>query len=272
MSSNKVKHPNFTVVIVGCGNLAWHLAKRLYKQGVGSLKVFNHKKNAALQAFKEEFNAEIFSDFKRLPKTADFYFICVSDNAIPEVLKTIKANTFKGVVMHCAGAKPLSLLEAKIKQRAVFYPLQTFTKHAKIHWSEVPLIVEASSETVLSKVKTITALFSKHVTVLSHHERLQLHLAAVFANNFVNALFVEAYKLLPKVNDAHENLLLPLIQQTVSKLEKVHPLNAQTGPAKRHDKSTMDTHVQLLKQQPKLSALYKQLSELITVQQKHIHE
>ena len=115
-------------------------------------------------------------------------------------------------------------------------------------------------------------LFSDKMVVLTYEERLQLHLAAVFANNFVNAMFVEAYQLLPKLNAEQEDLLFPLMKQTVMKLEKVNPLNAQTGPAKRKDQVVMGKHLELIKNQVKLKRVYQNMSELIMLQQKKIHD
>ena len=272
MSGIKIKHQPLSLVIIGCGNVAWHLAKRIAKNENHQLKIYNHKDNGELQMFKDKFACEVFGNFKNIDKTADYYFICVSDQAIPAVVKLIKVSSLKGVVMHCAGSQPLSLLGSKAKNTAVFYPLQTFTKADKIHWSDVPIILEANHPSILPRLQNMAAMFSNNINILSYQERLQLHLAAVFANNFTNALFVEAYRLLPKVNDAHHDLLLPLIQQTVLKLERVHPLNAQTGPAKRHDNAAMEQHLKLLKDNQTLKKIYKDLSDLIMQQQKHIHD
>ncbi|MEI6021129.1 MAG: DUF2520 domain-containing protein [Bacteroidota bacterium] len=259
-------------VIVGCGNLAWHLAKKISKYSNFQLKVYNHQDNAKLQSFKDKFNCETFSSLKSVSKTADFYFICVNDKAIPDVVKKMQVSKVKGLVMHCSGSQPLSLLGAKSKNTAVFYPLQTFTKEDKIHWSEVPIILEAANAAVLERLKSMVKLFSDKMVVLTYEERLQLHLAAVFANNFVNAMFVEAYQLLPKLNAEQEDLLFPLMKQTVMKLEKVNPLNAQTGPAKRKDQVVMGKHLELIKNQVKLKRVYQNMSELIMLQQKKIHD
>ncbi len=267
-----MKHQKLEFVIVGCGNLAWHLAKKISKQSNFQLKVYNHQDNAKLQTFKGKFNCETFSDLKTVSKTADFYFICVSDKAIPAVVKLLHISQLKGLVMHCSGSQPLDLLGPKSKNTAVFYPLQTFTKEDKIHWSDVPIVLEAANASVLDRLKPMVKLFSDKMVVLSYQERLQLHLAAVFANNFVNAMFVEAYQLLPKLNINNEDLLFPLMKQTVMKLEKVNPLNAQTGPAKRKDQIVMAKHLDLIKDQALLKKVYENISELILLQQKKIHD
>ena len=52
------------IVIVGCGNVAWHLAKQLYKKF--DLIIYNHKANAQLAEFKKEFNAQTYSSIKNI--------------------------------------------------------------------------------------------------------------------------------------------------------------------------------------------------------------
>ena len=51
-------------------------------------------------------------------------------------------------------------------------------------------------------------------------------------------------------------LLKPLLFETVSKLDQLSPIDAQTGPAVRDDKKTIKEHLKLLKK-PHLRSIYK---------------
>jgi hypothetical protein len=55
-------------------------------------------------------------------------------------------------------------------------------------------------------------------------------------------------------------LLLPLIQETVAKLNHLSPAAAQTGPAIRNDQAVLATQLALLQSQPKWAELYQLLS------------
>ena len=55
--------------------------------------------------------------------------------------------------------------------------------------------------------------------------------------------------------------------QAFGKLTRLSPKQAQTGPAMRHDKVVMKKHLELLKSDKQLTAVYKLLSELIVSQQ-----
>ena len=62
------------------------------------------------------------------------------------------------------------------------------------------------------------------------------------------------------------SLLQPIIEQTAAKLRRMPPLEAQTGPALRHDESTLARHRQLLKDLPVTDGLldiYNELADLI---------
>ena len=80
---------------------------------------------------------------------------------------------------------------------------------------------------------------------ISSSERTKLHVAAVFVNNFVNELYHISEDILRK-EQLDFSLLAPLIKETANKIEYLTPAQAQTGPAKRGDKKTIQTHQGLL--------------------------
>jgi predicted short-subunit dehydrogenase-like oxidoreductase (DUF2520 family) len=85
-----------------------------------------------------------------------------------------------------------------------------------------------------------------------------LHLCAVFVCNFVNHL----YHIGASLSEKHQvpfELLMPLIEETTNKIKYLHPKEAQTGPAKRGDESTMQAHLELLDDEL-LKTIYKTIS------------
>jgi predicted short-subunit dehydrogenase-like oxidoreductase (DUF2520 family) len=85
-------------------------------------------------------------------------------------------------------------------------------------------------------------------------------LAAVFACNFTNHLYALAAEIL-ETQGLNWDLLLPLIKETVAKVEYMHPLDAQTGPAVRSDDNVMGKHLAILNDKPHRQELYRMLSE-----------
>jgi len=98
---------------------------------------------------------------------------------------------------------------------------------------------------------------------IGHHPntemfRKYLHLAAVFACNFTN----HCYALAADVLEHHGlpfDVMLPLIDETASKVHELHPLDAQTGPAVRYDENVIRMQTSLI-DDPVVRDLYERLS------------
>ena len=96
---------------------------------------------------------------------------------------------------------------------------------------------------------------------MDSEQRKQLHIAAVFACNFSNQMFSIADDLLAE-KDIDFKILLPLIKQTIAKLNTNKPKAVQTGPAKRKDIKIIQKHINLI-QQEDIKELYQKISNNI---------
>lgn len=257
------------IVIIGTGNVAYHIANSMRElQTVNLIQVFNHQYSKSAKLFSKTYCCDLVTDYSAIDKTADVYIIAVKDTAIVEVAKNIKALNLKGIVVHTSGSVSLSVLENTSQNSGVYYPLQTFYKGAQIDWQQTPILIEANSKPTEIKLKRLASLVSRKVKVVDSNNRLQIHLAAVFACNFTNAMYVSAYQLIEtNLSKKDTELLLPIMQNSFQKLQSVHPKNAQTGPAMRNDKLVMKKHLDLIKNNKQLTQVYKTLSDLIVAQQ-----
>jgi predicted short-subunit dehydrogenase-like oxidoreductase (DUF2520 family) len=261
------------IVIIGTGNVAHHLADSFSKvKNAKLLQVFNHRLSKESKALAKQYNSELVTDYRNINREADIYIIAVKDDAIKEVAKNLKALKLKGLVVHTSGSVDVTVLKNVSTQIGVYYPLQTFYPKAKIDWKTTPLLIEANTKTAMQTLKKLADSVSKNVKVLSSEERLGLHLAAVFACNFTNALYVSAYELIEKqLSKKDTTLLMPIMEHSFNKLKQVHPILAQTGPAKRKDKTVIAKHLTLLKNNKELTTVYKLLSQVIATQQDKTH-
>jgi predicted short-subunit dehydrogenase-like oxidoreductase (DUF2520 family) len=262
------KHPAHTIVIIGCGNVAWHIAKQLHASKKYALSIYNHAANPVLREFSSTLKCKTTVGLDAIEKDADLYLVCVSDKAIPEVSKKITIGKAGAIVLHTSGSLPVEALAGTHSNKGVFYPLQSFSKNDAVQWNEVPLILEAATAGTKKGLTMLAKLFTEHAYFLTYKQRLKLHLAAVLVNNFTNALYAAALELVP-AKEKGLGLLLPIIRQTTAKLEHLGPLKAQTGPAKRKDKAVLKKHLALLADEPELRKIYKQVSKLIVKQQAH---
>lgn len=229
------------ISIVGSGNVSTHLAKHLYKKGHDIAYVYSRSLgNAAVLA--KEVSSIAIDDVKMITPDADVILICVSDNAIEQIIDSL--NFEPKLIAHTAGSVSIDSLE-KFSNRGVFYPLQTFSKQRDVNMKQVPFCIEANNSNSLDLLKELAESISDTVIELTSEQRLQCHISAVFACNFTNHMYAISEQLLSQKNIPFD-ILKPIILETANKIQSLSPINAQTGPAVRNDTNTINHHLSLL--------------------------
>jgi predicted short-subunit dehydrogenase-like oxidoreductase (DUF2520 family) len=261
---------SINIVIIGTGNVAYHIADSFKKhQNITLLQVFNHQNTKEAKRYAQHFAINLATSYNAINTNADIYIIAVKDDAIVEVVKNLTLLKLKGIVVHTSGSVEMKTLMQASESIGVYYPLQTFFQKAIIDWKKTPLLIEANSKQTLAKIKKIADSISQKVKVVTSKNRLQIHLAAVFACNFTNAMYATAYEVIEKnLSKKDTELLVPIMLQSFEKLKDNHPLKSQTGPAMRNDTKVMKKHLAILKSDKHLTKVYKTLSDLIVTQQK----
>lgn len=251
--------PFRTAVLIGAGNMGWHLGQMLNRAGVRVLQVYSRNRiNARMLA--GEFQALDTNRLEEIHPDADLYAVCVADSAIAEVVSKIPSNG--GFWIHLAGTVETDVFRGKANHFGVLYPVQTFTKGTQVAYSKIPLLVEAEPEADLQPLIQLARRISEYVVPTGFQTRARVHLAAVFAANFTNHFFSIAENILAEQGMEFE-LLRPLIKETFAKVLAIPPIAAQTGPAIRNDRDTMVKHNQLLSEHPRWQELYRMISESI---------
>ena len=192
---------------------------------------------------------------------ADIYIISVKDDALQDVAKQLGEKPINGIVIHTAGSMAMDVLEGSCKHYGVLYPMQTFSKAKTVDFGRIPCFVEASDEETKRTVRELAEILSDHVYEMNSEERQWLHVAAVFACNFANCCFGMADDILRK-HGLDFGVMLPLVEETVSKLRTLKPSEAQTGPARRKDMNVINKHLDMLKDQ-KEKDVYRMMTEEI---------
>ena len=164
------------------------------------------------------------------------------------------------LVAHTSGSLPKEILNGNFR-KASFYALQTFSKYKDLDYSEIPFFVEAENSDDFETLKNLALKISKNVMRSDYEKRKYIHLTAVFACNFVNHLYARA----KEISDSQAipfQYFLPLIKETTSKIEKIEPKLAQTGPAIRNDEKILQLHKDLIKDEEHLK-IYQMMNESI---------
>jgi predicted short-subunit dehydrogenase-like oxidoreductase (DUF2520 family) len=240
------------IVLIGTGNVAWHLAHALSATNHKIIQVYG--RNAANAASIASIaNCSSTNNAQNILPNAEAYILAVSDSSIEQVasLKAIQNN----FLIHVAGSVAASVLEPYTSQAAVMYPLQSFTQGRKLDYAQIPFFIEANKPEALAKVQQLARSVSTNVIEMSAEERKTLHLSAVFASNYVNHFFTIAETLLNE-KGLDFDILKPLIHETVSKAMSMKPLDAQTGPARRHNTNILNSHNQMLSNHPLWQKIY----------------
>lgn len=243
------------VSIIGSGNVARHLIHAFQSNSeIELVQVFARNKKSLTHLLDSN---SVTSDYTQL-QAADVYIIAVSDDAIAEVSSQLPFEN--QLVVHTSGTVPLTTLESK-NRRGVFYPLQTFSKDKAVNFKTIPICLEAENEKDLQTLNQIASTISDAVYQINSEQRKALHVAAVFVNNFVNHLYQMGSEICDN-NNVPFDVLKPLIQETANKIVSLSPKEAQTGPAKRNDLTTIEAHQQFLTDE-NLSTIYTLLTQSI---------
>lgn len=251
----------FDIVIIGSGNVAWHLGPELENAGHRVVEIFSRNPKNARSFQKRLYQAEINPSLDFSETMADVVILCVSDDAIEEVAREVVLPA-NAIIVHTSGSQPVSKLGyTGTDNIGVFYPLQTFTKGGQQHIDDIPILIEAENSETLGLLKRLAESVSSQVYNVNSGDRLAIHVAAVFACNFSNFLFGVAEEILNKKGFELE-LLRPLIAETLNKSLNIGPVKAQTGPAVRGDLETLDRHMDFLKNN-EYREIYRQITEKI---------
>ena len=239
------------IIIIGTGNTATVLSKLFKKAGHNIIQVYSRNIQSAKElATLIETNA--IDSLEKLNMDADVYLLAVSDSAIIEFGQTLKLPG--KIIVHCAGAVSKNILKNVSSHHGVYYPLQSLKKEVT-DFQTIPILIEGSDAHTVCILMNLGKSISAHVFEISEQDRMKIHLAAVFVNNFVNHLFTlsEDYCIKEGIDF---NLLKPLIEESVSGLKNNSAVDLQTGPAIRNDQATIEKHLELIAKHPELKEVY----------------
>jgi predicted short-subunit dehydrogenase-like oxidoreductase (DUF2520 family) len=251
----------YKITIIGSGNVAWHLAPALEEAGHSIQEVYSRDLAHAKKLVSKLYDAFPTDDLDFTESESQLFFIAVSDDSIEEVLEDLRIPD-NAVIAHTSGTKSLKVFELLFFRKAVFYPLQTFSKERKIAFNEIPLCLEADSDETKKIITEVAKSISPYVYFLDSEKRKVLHIAAVFACNFTNHLLAISKEILDQ-EDLDYGMLNPLISETINKALDLDPRVMQTGPAIRKDVKILQEHMKYLQDDPDKKQIYRILSESI---------
>lgn len=256
--------PNFApsthmtpTLLIGSGRMAYHLGHAMVRAGWPLVGVAA-RNTAALNDLARFLDRPALDLAKPLPEVG-LVVLAVSDDAIAEVAGALPDTN--AVVAHTAGAMDLEVL-APHAHRGVLWPIQSLSHGAPADFGDVPMVVEGSDGGARDTLLALARKLSSSVMELGIDQRRRVHLAAVVAANFPVFLLGEARRLLREAK-LPPDLLMPLWRGTAARAAAIGPEQALTGPARRGDRQSIESHLALLEGDPDLRRTYALLSARI---------
>ncbi len=246
------------IVLLGSGNVATCLGRLCIFAHHEVIQVFGRNASSVAK-LTEEMNSKPVMEWSEIDPDADFYIAAVSDGALEHLHQHLKL--VRGILVHTAGAVSMQVLSKISKNYGVLYPLQSLRKEIA-HYHHIPLLVDGNTPDDKTLISDFAASLSGKTGYANDAQRLRLHLAAVLVSNFTNHLFTLANDFCTR-EKLDFNLLLPLMEHTVSRLHSFPPNLLQTGPAVRNDTGSMETHLELLSNYPGIAGIYQQMTKSI---------
>ncbi len=171
-------------------------------------------------------------------------------------------------VAHCSGSFSASALQPLSKRgagTAAIHPIQTFNPgDNRTRLQQIYLSLQGDPEFV-KRLESVVEDLGSEALLLDEKQKMAVHIAAVFASNYLVALLHTSDQIL-KTHGVEDgvNVLAPLIEQTLKNILELGPGDSLTGPIARGDSSTVQAHLDALKNRasegkPDTSSLYRSL-------------
>ncbi len=244
--------------IIGSGNVAWHLAHALKRSGRTIAGIYSPTEKHS-RSLGGELHIPVLSGLSDIPDRG-IVILAVPDDAVPVLASSFDLH--QALLVHTSGSVDMDVLKSGSKHVGVLYPLQSLSKGRPVEMKDIPFLLEASGNYEYQILENLAKSISQNIHRANSVERRKYHLAAVIVNNFSNYLITAASDFL--VSEGLDfKVLQPLLHETVKKAIELGPERAQTGPARRGDHQTMDSHLSMISD-PVLRELYRLISEQIS--------
>ena len=253
-----------TFSIIGTGNIAWFFGKRIAAAGHSCAGVYG-RNDPAVKELADALLAKKSGPIDQIrDEDADVCFLAVSDKALETI--ALELNFKHTVLVHMAGAQPISILAKAARDYAVLWPVYSIVKSTPPGHREIPCAWEVATDRARRFVLEMGHAITDYLFEAKIDQRKWLHLSAVMTNNFINHLLAINEKICAD-NQLPASTLHPLIALTFERVKNASPFATQTGPAMRNDNATIDQHLQLLSTQPHLKAIYEAMS--VSIKEMH---
>ncbi len=253
-------------VVVGSGRLGSLLVLMAKHAGVRSVASWSRTK-APYEAADVPINGDLEAVWSHCDDA--LVWLAVSDDAVAEVARSLAVSGARPAgVLHGSGSRSSTVLaDAGIEQPvgslhpllSIADPLEALGRVGEVTWS-----FEGAAK--LQPMATeFLGVFENEPLILEADQKVLYHASAVAASGLVTATIDVALGLAEEAGIDRErarDMLLPLVESTVSNLRQRSTSAALTGPVAREDAETVRAHIRALEGlgDADVAAVYRLLS------------
>lgn len=249
-----------TYSIIGTGNMAWFLVKRLKTAGHQCDGIWGRNKQS-MKALAAEMNVNSYKGVSDITDgEVDICFVCVPDHEIENAIAPLKLQ--KTVLVHTAGSMEIDVLADHAADCAVLWPVYSIAKNNIPDHRDIPTSWEANTAKAKRYINTMGHSITDNLFEADFEKRKWLHLSAVIGNNFINHLVAICEQICAE-QDLPVEVLQPIINQTFERFKSAKTKDVQTGPAMRGDTEVVERQASLLDNHPEWQDIYKAISSSI---------
>ena len=245
--------------IIGSGNIAHYIGTRCKEAGNVIENIISTNETTGT-SLAEKLDATYLSDYNQ--SQSKTFLLAIPDDAIRDLISEDFFNDKS--VIHTSGSIGLEELTELSEHRACIWPIFSIKKEKLPTRNDIPFVLQSSNQPSRKKAVSFLKCLTNNVSEVDDKQKAILHLSAVLVNNFTNHLFAQSEQLLSSRNLSFNDLMIPIIQNTVNKLSHESPINLQTGPAVRGDQGTINKHLDVIQENPQLQEIYKVISKAIS--------
>lgn len=247
------------ISIVGSGNVGTHMALAFHAAGHTIRQVFSRSLDHA-QLLAARVGAQAIDKPQQLDTDIDVCLLAVGDDALYDLALDLRLP--HTLVLHTSGSTPMKVLAPVSARHGVMWSPQTFIRDIAMDYSTLPICIEGNTPKAETEIEELVCSVSSHIYHLNQEQRQHAHLAAVMVSNFTCAIDAMAQQYARQHGVPFE-MLRPLAEQTLRKWDYGDLWAQMTGPARRRDEKTLNTHRRLLQDDPEASQLYGLLTDII---------
>ena len=257
------------IAIIGAGTLGSALAGALYRAGCRVSEIV--ARDDRLSLLRAQAGARRTKSRARTMSTAEFsarvIWICVPDDSISKLAKHLaRIRDWSGkIVVHSSGALSSDVLSPFKKQSAEIasaHPLMTFVAASAPKFKDVPFALEGDPK-ALSVVGALVRGIGGKPFRISEAAKVAYHTFGFFSSPALATLIAAAQQVGALAGlDARRSreLMEPIVRQTIENCFRTNPQEAFSGPLRRGDVATIRKHRAVLKDDVRLSELYRALA------------